>query len=191
MCNDKRWAETSGLKIEGCILKDRLPFSILLDDGVVPPLRPVRRVVDEVTARLIRNSMITVKTFNHCQYGKAWEIITAKYLEDTVADIHRICYEGSEPLDPLTEWMLYECEVNIAKVESTLQERESSRDRFRQLYAVHWRSQDIDVVMCPITCVLSRRLPRLQLAPASIGATQLFGTGCVSCCCTSSCISCG
>ena len=63
MCNDKRWAETRGLKIEGCILEDRQPFGILLDDDVASPLRPVRHVVDEVTARLIRNSMVTIKTF--------------------------------------------------------------------------------------------------------------------------------
>lgn len=121
MCNDKRWAETSGLKIECCILGGPPTSWYSTQRQRCTPLRPIRRVVDEVTARLIRSSMITVKTFTPCEHGKAWGITTANYLEDAGADIHRICYEGSEPLDPLTEWMLNECEVNIAKVESTLQ----------------------------------------------------------------------
>ncbi|KAI8711694.1 Amidase domain-containing protein [Fusarium sp. LHS14.1] len=134
-------------------LEPALPLrvGILLDDGVVSPLPPVRRVMDKVTTRLIHSSIITVKTFIPLEHGKAWEIITANYFEDAGADIRKICHEGSEPIDPLTEWILNECEVNTAKVGSTLQERKSSRDRFRQLYAAHWRSQEIDVVLCPIT----------------------------------------
>ncbi|RSL44827.1 hypothetical protein CEP53_011037 [Fusarium sp. AF-6] len=134
-------------------LKLGLPLrvGIMLDDGVVSPLPPVRRIMDKVTAHLIRSPMITVKTFNPWEHGKAWEIIAANYFEDASDDIRRICHEGSEPLDPLTEWILNECEVNAEKVGSTLQERKSSRDRFRQLYAAHWRSQDVDVVLSPIT----------------------------------------
>ncbi|RSL54836.1 hypothetical protein CEP54_009672 [Fusarium duplospermum] len=128
-----------------------LRVGILLDDGVVSPLPPVSRVLYKVTSRLIRNSGITVKTFTPWKHDKSWEIVTANYFEDAGADIRKICRQGSEPLDPLTEWILNECEVNAAKVGPSLQERKSSRDRFRQLYAAHWRSQDVDVVLSPIT----------------------------------------
>ncbi|KAJ3469909.1 hypothetical protein MRS44_000008 [Fusarium solani] len=105
-----------------------LRVGIILDDGVVSPLPPIRRVLD-----------------------KPGGLFASNYFEDASADIRKTCHAGSEPLEHFTEWILNECEINASQAGSTLQTRRATRDAFRRLYAAHWRRADVDVVISPVT----------------------------------------
>lgn len=128
-----------------------LRVGILLDDGVVSPLPPVRRVMSTVNQRLRDSVSVEVKPFKALDHAKAWEIIAANYFEDGGADIHKKCRAGSESLEPLTEWIIGQCSKSMLEVGSTLQERKEARDSFRQSYAAHWNSAEVDVLVAPVT----------------------------------------
>ncbi|KAF4458444.1 fatty-acid amide hydrolase [Fusarium albosuccineum] len=130
--------------------KVSLRVGILLDDGVVSPLPPVRRVMEKVRSRLKDSSNIELKAFTPWDHAKAWRIIASNYFEDAGADIRKICHEGGEPLEPLTEWILHECEISSSLVGATMQARKATRDAFRQTYAAHWRKAGVDVVVSPV-----------------------------------------
>lgn len=128
-----------------------LRVGILLDDGVVTPLPPVRRVLAKVRSQLESHSHMEVTTFTPWDHAKAWRVIASNYFEDAGADIRKTCRAGGEPLAPLTEWILNECESSALLVGKTMQSRKAARDTFRQVYAAHWRRAGVDVVVSPVT----------------------------------------
>lgn len=128
-----------------------LRVGIILDDGVVSPLPPVRRVLAKVNERLQASSAIEFVPFTAYQHAKAWNIIAANYFEDAGADIRQKCRLSSEPLEPLTEWIIDQCEKATLTVGDTLQARKTARDTFRQAYAAHWNNSGIDVLIAPVT----------------------------------------
>ncbi|KAJ4184750.1 hypothetical protein NW767_013046 [Fusarium falciforme] len=128
-----------------------LRVGILLDDGVVSPLPPIRRVLDKVRSRLKCKASVQVKAFTPWDHAKAWRIVASNYFEDASADIRKTCHAGSEPLEHFTEWILNECEISASQAGSTLQTRRATRDAFRRLYAAHWRRADVDVIVSPVT----------------------------------------
>ncbi|KAI8648980.1 Amidase domain-containing protein [Fusarium keratoplasticum] len=130
--------------------KRPLRVGILLDDGVVSPLPPVRRVMDKVRSHLQDSPAIELKTFTPWNHAKAWRIIASNYFEDAGADIRKTCRQGGEPLEPLTEWILNECEISSSLVGATMQVRKAIRDAFRQTYSAHWRGAEVDVVVSPV-----------------------------------------
>ncbi|KAH7243877.1 amidase [Fusarium solani] len=128
-----------------------LRVGILLDDGVVSPLPPIRRVLDKVRSRLKSKASVQVKTFTPWDHAKAWRIVASNYFEDASADIRKTCHAGSEPLEHFTERIINECEISASQAGSTLQTRRATRDAFRRLYAAHWRRADVDVIVSPVT----------------------------------------
>ncbi|KAF4947687.1 hypothetical protein FSARC_13904 [Fusarium sarcochroum] len=128
-----------------------LRVGIMLDDGVVTPLPPVRRVLEKVKSRLSSSSTIELIPFTPWDHAKAWRIVAANYFEDAGVDIRKTCEAGNEPLELLTEWILDECEVSSHLVGKTIQVRKARRDAFRQTYAAYWNRAGIDVLVSPIS----------------------------------------
>ncbi|KAF9879666.1 hypothetical protein CkaCkLH20_02477 [Colletotrichum karsti] len=129
----------------------RLRVGFMFDNGVVSPLPPVHRVLSSVSQRLMNSADIELVPFVPWDHAKAWSIIAANYFEDTGEDIRKKCAEGDEPLEPLTEWILEQCEHSTLAVGKTLQERKAARDAYRRAYATHWNKSGIDVLVSPVT----------------------------------------
>ncbi|CAG7962777.1 unnamed protein product [Penicillium olsonii] len=152
----KPWMDDASL-IPGDILSPRhkpanaLRVGILVDDGVVSPFPPVQTVMRELQERLGKHHSIHVVPFKPLDHEEAWRIISANYFEDGGADIRNICQAGNEPLLPMTEWIIRQCQENASRVAPTMQGRKMARDQFRQKYNAHWNEAGIDVLLAPVT----------------------------------------
>jgi amidase len=128
-----------------------LRVGIMTDDGVISPLPPVRSIVQDVWGKLRASSLVRVTEFNPLHHDQAWSIITANYFEGGATKIRQLCEDGSEPVLPLTDWILSTAGANEAALAETPQERRAARDAFRKIYSDHWNASDVDVVMAPVT----------------------------------------
>ncbi|KAK1252279.1 hypothetical protein MKX08_003466 [Trichoderma sp. CBMAI-0020] len=127
-----------------------LKVGLLLDDGVVSPLPPVRAVLQKVADKLRQAVDVQVVTFSPMDHAKGWEIIAANYFEDGGANIRAICEKGGEAVLPLTEWIINECQKGRAAVAPSPEGLKEARDAYRQAYSDHWNQFDVDVVLAPI-----------------------------------------
>ncbi|PLB53955.1 amidase [Aspergillus steynii IBT 23096] len=159
-CSAKPWIDDASL-IPGEILSPALgqPLApgrplrvgILADDGVVSPFPPVRYIIDQVKDRLKNSPFVELVPFEPLDHDAAWQIISANYFEDAGADIKAFCKAGNEPLLPLTEWIINQCQENMSIVAPTMQGRKAARDAFRQRYNTHWNQAGMDVLLAPVT----------------------------------------
>ncbi|PTB79858.1 amidase signature enzyme [Trichoderma longibrachiatum ATCC 18648] len=127
-----------------------LKIGLLMDDGVVSPLPPVRTAMRRITEKLGRAIDVQVVTFSPMEHARGWSIIAANYFEDGGANIRAICEKGGEPVLPLTEWIINECQKGRAEVASSPEGLKEARDAFRERYSDHWNQFDVDVVLAPI-----------------------------------------
>ncbi|KAK1147921.1 hypothetical protein N8T08_000437 [Aspergillus melleus] len=128
-----------------------LRVGILAHDGVVAPLPPVRTVLDIIKQRLGQAESLDIVPFTPFNHADAWRIITANYFEDGGADIRALMLAGNEPSMPLTDWIINQCQKNMAFVAPTMQGRKVARDLYRQRYNAHWNEAGVDVVLAPVT----------------------------------------
>jgi amidase len=127
-----------------------LRVGILVNDGNVSPLPPVRYIIKKVHDLLSRAAGIEVVPFSPMDHATGWSIIAANYFEDGGASIREICEKGEEPELPLTKWIIEQCQVSRSTVAQTPLGIKHARDAYRQAYSDHWNRSGVDVVIAPV-----------------------------------------
>ncbi|KAK8843495.1 hypothetical protein IAR55_007155 [Kwoniella newhampshirensis] len=125
----------------------RLPkVGIMWDDGVVGPQPPMRRALQMAVEKLKKAGMEVVD-YQPYKTKENWDIISSLYFTDGGEAVKAAAAESGEPLLPLTEWIIKQnSKVRTPHEHWDLVKR---REMYRNEYASHFISQDVDVILCP------------------------------------------
>ncbi|OAX39697.1 amidase signature enzyme, partial [Rhizopogon vinicolor AM-OR11-026] len=130
------------------LTRKKLRVGIMMHDGVVMPHPPTVRALQLAKAKLEASSEVEVVDYTPYDHDRGYSIIRELYYEDGGATVRRLLKEGGEDMHPLTEWVISPPYVKDHDAAQVWKLREK-RDIYRREYSDHWRSQNVDVVLCP------------------------------------------
>lgn len=130
-----------------------LIVAVMWSDGIVEPLPPVKRALQQTVAQL-KSQGISVVDWTPKEHDKSWDIISSLYYMNNAEDEKAIFAEGCEPMLPLTEWITTQPGVKNYTYDEA-NDLLMRRNAYRTEYAVHWLEQEaqigrkIDILLCP------------------------------------------
>lgn len=137
---------------------------MLHDDGVVRPVKPIRRALDAAVAKLRQSGQFDVVDFAPFRSADNWEIISALYWPDNGKAVYDHLAASGERALSLTEWIigqaggrersreeLWEVRLRQWWLMSVLTPQlVARRDAFRSQFAAHWQASGIDILLTPV-----------------------------------------
>ncbi|KAJ8591601.1 amidase [Rhizopogon salebrosus TDB-379] len=130
------------------LTQKKLRIGIMMHDGVVMPHPPMIRALKMAKAKLEASSEVEVVDYTPYDHDRGYSIVREIYYEDGGATVRHLLAEGGEEMLPLTEWVISPPHVRAHDAAQVWKLR-ATRDAFRREYSDHWRSQNVDVVLCP------------------------------------------
>lgn len=133
--------------------KENLVIAVMWSDGVVRPLPPITRALNEITAKL-RAANIKLVDWVPKDHDASWDIISSLYYMNNAEDEKAMWRDGGEFALPLTEWVITQPGVKY----NTYDENDAlliRRNQYKTDYALHWLSLEkqygckIDAILCP------------------------------------------
>ncbi|EIW65955.1 hypothetical protein TREMEDRAFT_70373 [Tremella mesenterica DSM 1558] len=120
-------------------------IGVMWDDGVVRPQPPMSNTLAYAVEKL-EKAGFRVVNYEPFRQAEGWELITKLYHIDGGERLQDVLQSANETIHPLTEWL-----VNQSKslTISELMELTVQRDAFREAYAAHFVSSNIDLILCP------------------------------------------
>ncbi|KAG2365968.1 amidase signature domain-containing protein [Suillus spraguei] len=129
------------------LTQKKLRVGIMMHDGVVMPHPPTIRALNLVKEKLEASSEVEVVDYIPYDHDRGFSIIRELYYEDGGATVRRILEESGEDMHPLTEWVISPPVKNHDAAQ--VWKLRDQRDTYRREYSDYWRSQNVDVVVCP------------------------------------------
>ncbi|KAM0717307.1 hypothetical protein Q7P37_007159 [Cladosporium fusiforme] len=122
-----------------------LRIGILADDQIVKPHPPIQRGMQTLISALQSHPSITLIPFPPHDHATAWQIISSLYFADGAREEKDAIATSSEPLRPLSKFILIE-NPNVRHLSvSDIWKLTSERDAYRAAYARHWNSIGTDL----------------------------------------------
>ncbi|UPL02751.1 hypothetical protein LCI18_013685 [Fusarium solani-melongenae] len=128
----------------------RLRIGFMMNDGMITPQPPVTRALLWVRSQLEKSDSFEIKDFQHFRTAEAMKNLSSAYWPDGGEALKRHLSVKNEPVLPLTAWAIKDVENIDIGVSGVLEQR-GKRDGFRYDFAEHWASQQVDVVICPVS----------------------------------------
>jgi len=130
-------------------------IGVIEDDGVVRPVAPVRRALEEVKAKLKAadgETRFELKPVDVGQrHAEAWDLIRSLYFTDGGEVIKALADASGEPLLPLTTHILSDPSPQTALDANEIWYRQAQKESFRASYAAFFDSLEVDCLLCPIS----------------------------------------
>ncbi|KAM0751544.1 amidase [Meredithblackwellia eburnea MCA 4105] len=149
------WRGPSQLSLDKKSRK-KIKVGVMWTDGEVRPTRPIRRAMEGLVQKLKENEEeFEVVEFQPYKSRDAWYIIRQLYFVDGGRRVKDLTCnsETKETLHPLTDWLLNDAGTKpVDDITDThkLWELNVVRETYRAEYSLHWNSQHVDVVLCPV-----------------------------------------
>ena len=139
--SDGKGAGYKGWSGEG----NKLRIGVMRDDGVVRPVKPIRRAIDAAVEKLKQSGDVEVIEFPAKWFEEGWEITNKLYYVDGAKKLREALDE--EPMRPLTEWITSKVSTNLTREQ--VDDLVARRNEIRQLYYDYFNSLHLDVILSP------------------------------------------
>ncbi|KAJ7450076.1 amidase signature domain-containing protein [Mycena galericulata] len=126
----------------------RLRIGVMWHDGVVLPQPPVLRALKTLVDVLKTNAAFDVVEYVPFKHFDAGELAHELYFVDGAARVRERAGVTGEPILPLTEWVITRPSVKDHTIHE-LWELNIRREALRAEYLEHYKSLNVDVVLCP------------------------------------------
>ncbi|GFZ47549.1 Putative amidase C550.07 [Saitozyma sp. JCM 24511] len=122
----------------------KLRIGVMWEDGVVRPVKPVRRALETMVRTLETHPGVELVDFVGESVAEIWSITSQLYYIDGGRKLREAL--GEEPMFPLTQWI-----VSHARHLSTEEVTDfvNRRNALRQQYFGRFSSLCLDVILCP------------------------------------------
>ncbi|KAK7211208.1 hypothetical protein V2G26_018386 [Clonostachys chloroleuca] len=140
----------------------QLRIGFMANDGVITPQPPVTRALTWVRSQLEKSGHFDIKDFLPFRTAEAMKNLSSAYWPDGGRTLKHHLAMMSEPMLPLTAWAIKDVENIDIGVSGVLEQR-GKRDLFRYDFAQHWASQQVDIVISPVS-----------VGPASVHDTTFY-----------------
>ncbi|GFZ47577.1 Putative amidase C550.07 [Saitozyma sp. JCM 24511] len=122
----------------------RLRIGVMMEDGIVRPLIPVRQALEDLVQRLRSSPTVELIEIQPISHQDHWNLIMQLYYLDGAKKL-REALDG-EPMLPLTEWIADQAKEQDVHGTWRLA---CEKDAFRARFMADIKDRRIDVVLCP------------------------------------------
>lgn len=137
--------------------KKKIRIGVMKSDNVVNPQPPVKRAIEEVSAKLkaagsVDGIEIEVVDFEPYQHDRALAIASNLFFEDGGARDMELVDKVGEPLMPLSQLLFSSMNpLKPKKLEiQELWDLNKEKAKYTDDYNEHWLKSGIDVLLCPL-----------------------------------------
>ena len=126
---------------------NKIRVGVLRTDGVVRPVKPVRRALDDVVERLKASDKFELVEIEPKYSEEGWQLITKLYYTDCGKKLRDTLKSANEDMRPLTKWLQDQLpeSLSLEEVEALIKRRNA----IRQEYQDRFYAKNLDIILTP------------------------------------------